>query len=356
MKNFWKKFKKPILALAPMAGITDSAFRLLCKNFGADVVYSEMTSVDGLYYKGKKTMAMLEFNKKEQPFVVQLFGKKPELFSKAAKIVESSGAAGIDINFGCPARKVVAHGGGVTLMRDLNLCYELIQATVEAVEIPVSVKIRTAINLNRTTPSPSLKRRGNDDGRTTPLIRGARGVKKVTALNFVKKIRDLPVAAVMVHGRSYEQGFKGDINDIDFKMIKEVKKRFKGIVLANGRINSPEDAKILLNKTGADGVGLARGLYGKPWLFKQIKDYLTTGQYSKPNFSEIKKIALKHAKLLYKTKGKKGMFEIRKHLAWYIKGFEGASEMRKKLMLVKSVYEIEKTLNLFKFSHPKDPG
>jgi len=319
MKNFWQKLKKPIIALAPMAGITDSAFRLLCRDLEADVVYSEMTSVDGLYYDSEKTLELLEFNKKEQPVVVQLFGKKPELFGKAAKIVEEAGVSGIDINFGCPARKVVRHGGGVTLMRNLDLCYELVQATTEAVKTPVSVKIRTSI---ATVDKNSI----------------------VTGVDFVKKIKDLPVAALMIHGRSYEQGFQGNMNDINFEMIKEVRNNFNGILLANGGINTPEDASLILEKTGADGIGLARGIYGKPWLFKQIKDYLKTGKYSEPALKEIKKIAIKHAKLLYKTKGEKGMFEIRKHLTWYFKGFDGASEMRKKLVLVTSVKDIEKIL------------
>jgi tRNA-dihydrouridine synthase B len=310
MSNFWKKFKKPILCLAPMAGITDSAFRQICKHYGADVVYTEMTSVDGLYYDSKKTLAMLKFVKSERPIVIQLFGKKPELFSKAAKVAEHAGFDGIDINFGCPAKKVVAHGGGVTLMRDLRLCKKIIATTIKATKLPVSVKIRAGIN-------------------------------RVTALDFVKAINNLPVAVIMIHGRTYKQGFSGPVN---YEIIKEVKKQFKGAVIANGGVYTPQDAKAMLEKTKADGVGLARGLYGKPWLFKQVRDYLETGEYQKLNFDQIKKVAIKHARLAQQAKERHGIIEMRKHLAWYVKGFPGASQLRAKLVRVENIDEIKAIL------------
>ncbi len=315
MKNFWLKLKKPIIALAPMAGITDSAFRQICKKYGADVVYSEMVSVDGLFYNSAKTFDLMKFDKREKPIVIQLFGSKPELFAKAAKEVEKMGADGIDINFGCPAPKIYKNMGGVRLMRDLNLCYEIVRATCEAVKISVSIKIRSSINFP--------------------------GSKKVTALDLIKKIKDLPLAAIMVHGRSYEQGFSGPV---DLEAIKSVKRAFKSIVLGNGGIYTPEQAKAMLVKTGADGIGLAQGVLGKPWLFKQIKDYLTAGKYQEFNLAQIKKVALEHAALNYKLKGKAGILEMRKHLAWYFKGFPGASDLRKKLVQVESLMEIKKIL------------
>lgn len=316
MTNFWKQLNKPILALAPMAGITDSSFRQLCKSYGADVVYTEMTSADGLYFKGKKTLEMLKFVKAEQPLVIQLFGKDPDKFGKAAQIIEKWGAMGIDINFGCPARKVVGHGGGVTLMRDLDLCYEIIKQTIDNTKLPVSVKLRTSIE--------------------------SKIGKKVTVVDFLKKMSDLPIAAIMIHGRSYEQGFSGPV---DFKMIKDTRKYFGGFILANGGVNTPRDAKELLKKTKADGIGIARGTYGKPWLFKQIKDYLNQGKYNELNWSEKKKIILDHAQLTSKTKGAHGLIEMRKHLLWYVKGFPGAKNLREELVRVESLEDIEKVLN-----------
>lgn len=316
MNNFWTKLNKPILALAPMAGVTDLAFRQICKKYGADVVYSEMISVDGLHYNSAKTVKMLANVKKEQPVVFQLFGKNPELFTAAAKLVEKKGGAGVDLNFGCPAPKIYKYGGGVKLMRDLDLCYDIVRNTCKGVKIPVSVKLRSSIK--------TLDKKA-----------------EITALDFIKKIKDLPVKAVMIHGRSYEQGFKGEP---DLDMIKKIKKQFPGIVLGNGGIYSPEKAKEMLDKTGVDGIGLAQGVFGKPWLFEQINDYLKTGEYQEYDFKKIKKIVLEHAKLNFKLKGKRGVFEMRKHLGWYVKGFPGASDLRKQLVQVKAIEEINNIL------------
>jgi nifR3 family TIM-barrel protein len=308
--DFWQKLNKPILALAPMAGVSDSAFRQLCKSFGAGVVYTEMISADGLHYNTKKTLELLEFTKTEKPIVCQLFGKRPEMFAKAAKIAQKAGFDGIDLNFGCPAKKVVAHSGGVTMMRDLKHCHKLIEVVLENTSLPVSVKIRS-------------------------------GIENVTALDFVKAISDLPVSAIMIHGRPFKNPYSAPI---DYEMIKKVKVNFSGIVLGNGGINKPEDAKLMLDKTGVDGVGLARGLYGKPWLFKQIKNYLKKGEYQELGFNEIKKVMITHAKLAEKMKGKWGIIETRKHLAWYVRGFAGAAELRKRLVQVESIEEIREIL------------
>lgn len=319
MHNFWSKLKKPIIALAPMAGITDSAWRRICRQQGADVVYSEMTSVDGLFYKSKKTLALLKFYHDEKPLVIQLFGKDPKKFGQAVKLIERAGADGIDINFGCPAKKVVTHGGGVTLMRDLDLCYEIIKQTIINTQLPVSVKIRTAIN--------------------------SRAIKKVTALDFLKSVANLPLAAVMIHGRSYEQGFSGPI---DYQMILQAKKYFKGIILANGGVVSPETARELLLKTQADGLGIARGCLGNPWIFQQIKDYLINNKFSDITWTAKKKIILNHAKLAFKTKGQHGLIELRKHLLWYVKGIANAKDYRQKLVRVEKMSEIKNILNEIK--------
>lgn len=293
-----------------MAGVSDSAFRQLCKSFGADVVYTEMVSADALHYDSKKTLELLKFEKSEKPIVCQLFGKRPEMFAKAAKMVEKAGFDGVDLNFGCPAKKVVAHSGGVTMMRDLKHCRKLIETVLGCTRLPVSVKIRS-------------------------------GIDKITALDFVLAINDLPISAIMVHGRPFKNPYSAPI---DYEIIKKVKENFIGIVLGNGGINTPQDAKKMLELTGADGVGLARGLYGRPWLFKQVKDYLKKGKYKEFEFNDIKKVALLHAKLAESSKGKWGIVETRKHLAYYVKGFPGAADLRSKLVLVDDVKQIKKVL------------
>jgi nifR3 family TIM-barrel protein len=316
MENFWKKLKKPIIALAPMAGITDQPYRQICKDYGADVVYSEMASTSAIFYNKKKTIGITRFNSgKESPYVVQLFGDKPEHFLFAVKvIVKQIRPDGIDINFGCPARKIIACGSGAVLMDNIQLAREIIQATLEGVagKIPVSIKIRA-------------------------------GVKKTSAIEFVKKIKDLPISAIMIHGRTLEQGFTGAP---DCEMMRKIKEAVDIPVLANGGILKPEDAKKMLEETGADGIGLAQGVLGKPWLFKQVKEYLLTGSYKELELSEIKKVAIRHSEMMYKKRGKQGIIEMRKHLAWYFKVFEGASELRQKLAHVKTLGEIKKILEV----------
>ncbi|MBU1036968.1 tRNA-dihydrouridine synthase [Patescibacteria group bacterium] len=315
MKDFWNNLPKPIIALAPMAGINNIAFRIICKKQGADVVYSEMISADGLYYQGKKTLTLLKISAEEKPVVIQLFGKDPAKFPQAVKVAEKLGASGIDINFGCPAKRVISHGGGINLMRDLNLCHKIVKAALDNTELPVSVKLRSSIN-----------------------IQG----KKITALDFLKKISDLPISAVMIHGRSYEQGFLGEIN---YKIIKDARKYFKGIILANGGITTPEKAFKALKEAKADGLGLARGTYGRPWLFQQIKDYLQTKKFTEPSWPQKKKIILKQAELALKHQKQHGLIELRKHLLWYVKCLPYATDLRKELVKVKTIQDIKKILS-----------
>lgn len=348
MENFWQKLKKPILALAPMVGITDSAFRQISKKYGADVTYSEMASATALYFKPAKTLELVRFTKSERPYVVQLFGKDPAHFAKAAKIISNppplskgrcSGGTegfepdGIDINFGCPAKKVFGHGSGCALMNNIELSREIIRAVCENTNLPVSIKIRA-------------------------------GLKNTSALDFIKKTKDLPYSAVMIHGRTYEGGFSGPV---DFSVCEKIKKIApEKIVLGNGGINTPEDAvKILEDYPLLDGLGIARGTWGRPFIFDEIKFSLSSSPFgrgcppkfrrnlgrtgegataNKYNFPKIKKIMLEHAKLIWKDKRELGMFEIRKHLCWYVKGFPGAAELRRKLVTAKSVAEIKKIL------------
>ena len=320
MPNFWKKVNKPILALAPMAGYTNSAFRQICRTYEADVVYSEMASATALNFEGKKTLNFLKFNKSESPYVVQLFGNDPKYFCKATKFVsEKVKPDGIDINMGCPAKKVFSNGSGAALMGDIEKARKIIKETLKGTNLPVSIKIRAKV--------------GN-----------------VTAYKFVKKLNDLPISAIMIHGRSLSQGFAGEIN---YDQIKKVKLLYKNesklpIILANGGINTPEDAVKMLRRTKADGVGIARGALTKPWLFSQTKELFRKGEYQEFELGEIKKAAIKHAKMSYKSKGKHGIVEMRKYLLWYFRGFEGAREIRKELVKVESVGDIEKVLkNMF---------
>jgi tRNA-dihydrouridine synthase B len=312
MKNFWKKLNKPILTTTPMAGITDSAWRQLCKKWGADVVHTEFVSADALYHDSKKTIKMLEYKAMEQPVVVQLFGKRPEMYPKAAKLVEKLGFAGVDINFGCPARKVAGKGGGICLLRDMETVKKIVATTIEAVDIPVSVKSRI-------------------------------GIDDITSLDFIDALADLPVKAMIIHGRNYAQPFTGPV---DLKALKKSAKKFKAIsknniFLINGSFQTIESVVKDLKYTKADGIALSRALYGKPWLFKQIRDYINTGKYKEITWQTIKETAIEHANLLWELRGPKGFVVMRKHLLFYVKNRPDAAQLRSKLVQVKDPKDVE---------------
>ena len=230
-KNFYKNLNKNPLALAPMAGVADSAFRQMCKKFGADVLYSEMASVTALFYAPEKTLELVEFAESERPYVVQLFGSDPEHFAHATRVItEKVKPDGIDINFGCPVPKVRKQGAGAVLMADLKKSKEIIKATIDNTDLPVSIKTRTKSG-------------------------------EVEILQFLDYINDLDIKALMIHGRTLNQGFVGEI---DTALIKKAREYFGGFIFANGGINSVMDAEKIKRETEADGLALARGALGRP--------------------------------------------------------------------------------------------
>ncbi len=308
MKNdFWKNLTRPIIALAPMAGITDGAFRRICEEFGADVVYTEMANVRALSYQPRKTLDMLKGKPDRIPLVVQLFGSEPEYFRRAIKLVEKEIAPdGIDINFGCPAPKVTKTKAGAELFQDPDLSREVIQASLEASNLPISIKVRIQVG-------------------------------QVGFFDFWDKIKDLDIKAIMIHGRSFSQGFSGEI---DCRTIANIKQEFSGAVLANGGIYDRREAERILRETEADGVGLARGVMGNPWLFSEIKE----SREAEKTREYIFYTARKQAELAQDLKGSRGIIEMRKHLCWYVQGLPGAKDIRRQLVEVETLEDIKKIL------------
>lgn len=313
-----KNFSSPIVALAPMAGITDSSFRLICKEQKADLTFSEMISSTSLFFnssKKNKSWQLASFYHQDKPFFIQLFGSNPQHFAfstkKISQLPNSSRPDGIDINFGCPAKKILKQNSGCALMKNPILTRKIIQSVLENTTLPVSLKIRA-------------------------------GIENFSALNFLNKISDLGWQMLTVHGRTFSQGFSGEI---DFELIKKIKQLFpKKIVLANGGIYSPEKAQETLEKTGADGIMLGRGILGKPWLFSQIKDFLATGKYSTPSKKEIKNIIFYHAKIFF-SNPQNNPHEFRKHLLWYCKSFPEAKKLSEKIIKIEDLKEIKNLLN-----------
>lgn len=319
--NFWQTLKKPILALAPMEGVTDQAFRRICKDNGADVVYTEFISADALAYRGKTALRKMQFDENERPVICQIFGHDPQHFTAAAKMVEAAGFDGLDINFGCPARKVVGSGSGVAILRDPQFARQLIEAALSAVSIPVSIKVRTKIRKERKEIQP--------------------GAEYSTALDLVAAIRDLPVAAIMVHGRAFEAGHSGSV---DTDMIRQVKEQFPGLVLANGGITKPHDVVDMLRETSADGVGIARGAWGQPWIFRQSRQLLDTGRVDALPFAEVLRTLRQHAQYAFETKGPHGLIEFRKHAANYIHGRPGAAALRRDAVQISTLDDVDRLI------------
>lgn len=315
MSSFsWSKLKKPFLCLAPLAGISDSPFRRICKKCWAELVFSEMVSTEGLNTKSPKTLGLLGFTQSERPLIFQLFGKNPQSFAQAVQLIHKlhpqKRPNGIDLNLGCPARKVRTHGSGVALMRKPKLVSQIIQAVVDNTDLPLSVKIRAGISR-----------------------------EKVSALSFIQKTAWQKLAAISIHGRTAEQGFSGPIN---YDQIKKIKKFTKKTVIANGGIADPQSARIMLKKTGADGLMIGQASFGNPWIFQMIKKELNGQRAKAPTLKQKAKIALYQAKLMVKEKEKiKGVREMRKHLLWYFRGFPGARNLRKKLARVENLADIQ---------------
>ncbi len=311
MDNFWTSLKKPIFALAPLSGMTDSAFRRICKGFGADVVYSELTSSTGFAYQPESTLRLMRFDDSERPYVVQLFGNNPEHFAAAARFVSREiRPDGIDINFGCPVPKVFKSGAGAALMANPALAREVIRSVIENTRLPVSIKTRIS-------------------------------VKEVNLLSFLDYIGDLDVKAVMIHGRTYAQGFSGP-NDIE--TTRHARGHFKGIILANGGAKSAAGGLELLEETRADGIGIARGALGNPWIFTQLKTAQSGGRNGRPPAEDVFRTALQHARLSADLKGDRGIVEMRKHLCWYLQQVPGAKELRQKAVRICTLQDVTELL------------
>lgn len=302
--------------LAPMAGVTDLAYRKICKDFGAGMMYTEMVSSKAISYGSKKTMTLCEIDEAEHPIGVQIFGSDPLTMAKTAEQLSET-ADIIDINMGCPANKIIKNGEGSALMKDLTLAEKIIKEVVKASKVPVTVKMRKGYDENN-----------------------------INAVELAKIAEQCGLPQITIHGRTREQGYTGKC---DLNIIKKVKEAVNIIVIGNGDITTPEEAKNMFDYTGVDGIMIARGSMGNPWIFKNILTYLTDGTYTGPNFDEKIDLAIYHLKLLIENKGEyTAVREIRKNLFAYIKNMPGAAEMRNKISTITDSSELIKILNTMK--------
>ena len=299
------------LILAPMAGVSDLPFRLLCREQGAGLVCMEMVSAKAILYKNRNTEELLTIDPKEHPVSLQLFGSDPDIISEIAKQIEERPFDILDLNMGCPVPKVVNNGDGSALMKNPRLAGEIIEKTARAIKKPLTVKIR----------------KGFDDAH-------------VNAVELAHIAQESGAAAVAVHGRTREQYYAGHA---DWDIIRQVKEAVSIPVIGNGDIRTPEDVAAMAEQTGCDGYMIARGAEGNPWIFRQILHYFETGEHlARPDFSEVTEMLLRHAKMQIDCKGDyTGIREIRKHAAWYTAGYRNSSKLRGRINEVENYEQLE---------------
>ena len=303
-------FRSSNVILAPMAGVTDLPFRLLCKEQGAGLLCMEMVSAKAIYYNNKNTETLMQIEPEERPVSLQLFGSDPVIMSEMAKRIEDRPFDILDINMGCPVPKVVNNGEGSALMKNPGLVRKIVTSVSKAIKKPLTVKIRKGFDENN-----------------------------INAVEIAKIIEDSGAAAVAVHGRTRQQYYSGKA---DWDIIRQVKEAVSIPVIGNGDVDSPQKAKQLLEETGCDGIMVGRATEGNPWIFREISHYLDTGELlPHPALEEVKEMILRHARLQLEYKGEyTGMREMRKHVAWYTAGFPHSARLRGAVNEIESMEQL----------------
>ena len=306
--------------LAPMAGITDLPFRILCKEQGADVMVTEMISAKALFYGNKNTLPLMQTEEEEKPIGVQIFGSEPELMGAMAHKIENKGFSYIDINMGCPVPKIVNNKEGSALMLNPELAGRIVKEVSKAVSLPVTVKFR----------------KGFDDDH-------------INAPEFAQIMEENGAAAVAVHGRTRVQYYTGEA---DWNIIKEVKKAVSIPVIGNGDITDASSAKKMMEETGCDGIMVARAAKGNPWIFRELKESFEGQPISpRPTYKEVCQMILRHASMQIEYVGEHmGMLQMRKQVAWYTAGYPGSSKLRQEVNQITTYEELKSLLTRFAVS------